>query len=99
MNEEQHEQFRSQVEHLVATGKLTAEEAAELLDGLAGDEPGEPLNLAPLTAATDTPEPASGRDRLRAACRSGQRRAAPATACERAGAGGTDRHAAGLAGA
>ena len=55
MNEEQHEQFRSQVEHLVAAGKLTAEEAAELLDGLAGDEPGEPLNLAPLTAATDTP--------------------------------------------
>ena len=55
MNEEQHEQFRSQVEHLVAAGKLTAEEAAELLDGLGGDEPGEPLNLAPLTAAPDTP--------------------------------------------
>lgn len=55
MNEEQHEQFRSQVERLVAAGKLTAEEAAELLDGLEGDAPGEPLGLAPLTAATDTP--------------------------------------------
>ena len=40
MNEEQHEQFRSQVEHLVADGKPTAEEAAVLRFGLDGDEPG-----------------------------------------------------------
>ncbi|MFC5848480.1 hypothetical protein [Deinococcus petrolearius] len=71
MNEQAAEDFRSQVQRLVAEGKLTPEEARDLLADLNGPEP-------QAAAVAQEPEAAPGAEAHRAAG-AGEPRSAPAT--------------------